>query len=357
MVSTQRFSSIQKLLATAGHVETNEFEALNALRLAGKMLGRDGRSFQDLRLSSDEDDDGHTKQSVTVTNLLRVVDGLENNAKLQARAVARLVAENENLKTQVATLQALQPKAQKAPRVVPHRKATNMDSVAATVASIPPTQSTPEEIAARREENRESRIARARAERMPQAKTPSQKRGYVWESNPEIHRKVIDMYLSGSGKGAIAAAFSDAEGGGPSVSSIFSITANGKPPAFLNAEVKDSGPIDWSEAWLMGSTLFAEKRSWLGPTLVALGVTPPSKGLSFDLNAHTSEGAVEELRWKYRDAMKKPAPTFAQETPVEEASSEEASSEEGSEEAETVDDSVDHTQPEASESSSDTHTE
>jgi hypothetical protein len=321
MVSTQRFSSIQKLLATAGHVETNEFEALNALRLAGKMLGRDGRSFEDLRLSSGEDDyDDQPKQPVTVTNLLRVVAELENNAKIQARTEARLVAEIEALKAQVATLQLPQQKTQ-APRV-PHRKATIMDSVAATVASIPPTQSTPEEIAARREEKRESRIARARAERMPQAKTPTQKRGYVWESNTEIHRKVIDMYLSGSGKGAIAAAFSDIEGGGPSVSSIFSITANGKPPAFLNAEVKESGPIDWPEAWLMGATLYAEKRSWLGPTLVALGVTPPSKGLSFDLNAHTSEGAIEELRWKYRDTMKKPAAAFTEEPKAEETKAE-----------------------------------
>ncbi|RYD48766.1 MAG: hypothetical protein EOP83_26065 [Verrucomicrobiaceae bacterium] len=309
MVSTQRFSSIQKLLMTAGHVETNEFEALNALRLATKMLGRDGRSFADLRLGSDEDDEDedHTpRQSVTVTNLLKVIRDLEDGAKAQARTEARLTTEIATLKAQIGTLQSqlMQPESQDKTLRVSHRKATTMDSVAASVAAIPPTKSTPEEIAARREEKRDARIARARAERMPQTKTPSQKRGYVWESNPEVHRKVIDMYLSGSGKGAIAAAFADTEGGGPSVSSIFSITANGKPPSFLNAEVKKSGPIDWPEAWLIGSTLFAEKRSWLGPTLVALGVEAPSKGLSFDLNAHTNEGAVEELRWRYRETVK-----------------------------------------------------
>lgn len=288
MVSTARFDTVLKLLGTAAHVNTNPHEAVNALQLASKMLHRDGKALTDLRLATEEDDFDRDEGQPPVLDMMRRIEALENEVRSRLRNEERLASENIDLKAQIKKLLS-------SPRQI--ARDTKREAIMEAIAQ-PATTSTPEEVAARREEKREERIARGRATKIAKPKEPPKPRGFPWATDPSNYEKMVTMYLSGAGKVAITKAL-----GIENLNSaqVHAATANGRPPSFLKAAVREEGPMDWAEAWLIGSSLFAKQRSWLGPTLQALGLEQaPSKGLSFDLNDHVTPESIAGLRARYR---------------------------------------------------------
>lgn len=130
---------------------------------------------------------------------------------------------------------------------------------------------------------------------------------FIWEKHPDVHRKVVKLFLDGyGGKYAIARAVGWVseeidEPGVPHPNNIQSITINGAPPEFLNAQVRDTGPLDWPEAWLIARTVFHNK-SWLSPLLTWLRIKAHGEGLSYDLSTIDPE-VVFSLRDMYRQTM------------------------------------------------------
>ncbi|RYY11935.1 MAG: hypothetical protein EON55_13290 [Alphaproteobacteria bacterium] len=334
MISATRFDSILKMLAMAAHTQTNVNEAVNALQMAVKLLYQQGYALTDLRLAADEYDDGEDSGPI-VLNYIRDIAKLEADLIVRERNENRLTSEIVSLKAELEKVQS------GSRRIARHRE------VIMEIAATPTPNSTPEEVTERREEKREERIAKGkaaragraprtvpdaapkvRAARAPKApKEPKAPRGFRWSDYPEQYDRMVAMYLAGSGKGTITKELG-IEHLNPA--QVHAATANGRPPAALNAQVRDSGPIDWTEAWLIGSTLFMKLRSWRGPTLDALGITTvPAAGLSFDLNEHASVESIEALRARYRAHIAAQAdPKVKAADPVEEQADEQQPAEE-----------------------------
>lgn len=319
---------IRKAFALASHETASEHEALAAVRAAQRTMASIGVTWDNLtidRLS------GGGGASPSHMKMIQAIEALEVSERKLTAENARLKRRINELETTVERLE--KPKARltnrkpaDAPRVV---KEENMDVVETHDAEArEPTQEAhqrpreviddvaPETVAeAPHEAAPETTEATAETQDAPQAEEPkadtpkkrnynrspsASNKGFPFHENPAVYKRTIELYFSGKGKNAIADNLAQEFNPAPNFSQVFSVTSNGRPPAFLNAKVRQSGPMDWAEAWLIGSTLYAEVRSWLGPTLKALGIEKaPSAGLSFDLNEHAQEGRIEKLREDY----------------------------------------------------------
>lgn len=318
-MTVQRWSAIQSALVKAAHAGTGDVEAISSLRLANKLLENQNLSLVDLKVGQDSEPEKRTPLA-----MLRRIEELESNVNAYARNEKRLQA---TLSARDATITDLQAKLQAAQKPTPKPAPPSMErkgrdlpraesqyafrEVIMELADSPRTQSSSEEVAARRAEKRDERIQRGKEDpttakplkaggrvKAPAADKTSTR--YSWKMS--LWEQAVQMYLAGKGKVEISKALVQEDGSGPSPASVFAATSNAKPPLWMSVKARDEGEaIDWKEAWLLGSHVFAEKRSWLGPTMEALKVNPPSKGLSFDISAHADAGAVETLRKQYRD--------------------------------------------------------
>lgn len=332
-MSTAVALRISKVFELAAHPGTTDNEALAAVRRAKAILDGAGMGFHNLTFSkvANVADGGGNP---TVSAMMRKISSLE-------KALANLTQENERLSQRVVELEQNERRLLEENLRVTHEARAEEE----TMSDEAQTDTVTEQVSYRAEDEAKAAApeqpettaldeaepapeaemvsSEAAAEPVSDAVDPAQaeapvrtKRRYnynpearqnrfVFAEHPEVYERTIALYFAGVGKGDIVKLlvkeFPDQRT--PNSTQVCSVTANGKPAPFLNARVRDSGPIDWPEAWLIGSTLFSKQRSWLGPTLAALGIPGgknPRKGLAYDLNNYVTEAAVDKLREDYR---------------------------------------------------------
>lgn len=124
---------------------------------------------------------------------------------------------------------------------------------------------------------------------------------FPWKDKPDIELEAARLFLKGVRNEQLVSLT------GANSNQILQRFYNGGPPEGLGAEVRDGGPIDWPEAWLIGRSLF--RKAWMPNVLGRLGIKQNASKPPMDLNLQTMPDRIDALREEYRLHIAAPKPS------------------------------------------------